>query len=601
MKAAQNPLKNMSLKWKIMLSFVVILLLPLIFAAGYVYKNSVKSIEVESMSSLQGMLKAKKIEIDQKLDSYEEFARKIAVNPVIASYVDNTDLTDLEKTNITNTYLKPFFDWMKGFSSDDLDIKIFTENRNVYESENIYHFEEIQNSNFYSKALSSTYNDPYWYTFHKQNTYKYSQSSKKDSGYEISLFLPIMSVYDGKKSLVNINLNSDTVFRSFSDSIILKDGYMFVLDANGDPILDLVSTTGTKGKILKGWASDIKKENQAISSIMSISGEAYFINYQDIPKLQCSIISIYPQKKVIQAAERNRNILIFTFAVGIALLLAFSYFFSRGLMKNIKELLQVMKRVQKGDMTTKAVIHGMDEIGELGQDFNVMLDKINQLIESVYKAEILQKDALLMALQNQMNPHFLYNALETIKMLAEIDRNIQVSDALTSLGSLVRYNLSVKNNLVYLSEELNQIESYCCLQNLMINNRLNLNIDLDEEVLQVRMLKSILQPIVENSMIHGFHNYDGICDISISGCLKKNRVRIDIMDNGKGMSEERLAELRNWICERDDNNGFVTNGSGIGLRNVHQRILLKYGEEYGLTIESTPESGTKVSVAFPAL
>ncbi len=593
---------NMSYTLKIMVSFIIILIIPIAISAGVIYQHSVQTLELESKKALQDMLLQKKQEIEGNLNEYEKLAYQIAVYPALTLYFYGTDFSDYDKIDYIYRYINPFSDWIKNFSSKNYDLRVFTSNRAVIENKWIHYLEAVKEEEWLQSALKSSISSPYWESFHREREFQgqTDENSNVVSKTETSLFIPMMNNYNSMDNTVlELYIKTDVLLKSLEDMVKSQKGAVFVLDSNNQVVYQ-----GPDSKLnLPGLIKENPKIISSAASIerMNIGKDAYFIYQQSVSRLNCRIIGLSPVPEVMKEANKAKDIFVAIFVIIVMVLVFLSFLFSKRLVRQIKILLSAMNRVQNGDMNASVVVSGKDEIALLSHNFNVMITKINNLIRDIYKSEILHKDALLKALENQINPHFMYNTLETIKMMAEIKRERDISDALTSLGSLVRYNISKDRDLVPLGLELEHVRDYFRLQNLMLNDKLQLDTSMEEGVLRLRTLKLVLQPIIENAILHGFDSQAGNMKITIRSTLDGETVKLIIMDNGKGIEPERLEGIIRWINGESEVPGIELNGNGIGMRNVHKRIQIKFGNQFGLDIDSSVGQWTKITVKIPAI
>ncbi|MCR5418019.1 MAG: histidine kinase, partial [Lachnospiraceae bacterium] len=233
----------------------------------------------------------------------------------------------------------------------------------------------------------------------------------------------------------------------------------------------------------------------------------------------------------------------------------------------------------------------------LSYQVNRMLDRIQELMRENVNREVLAKDSQLKALQNQINAHFIYNVLESIKMMAEIREEYDISDAVTSLGKLLRYSMKWSTETIYVSEEIEYIKDYMALINLRFDYEIFLSLNLSESAMKQKIPKMTLQPIVENAIVHGIEEIAEDTTIYIKSIEDGEDCTIEITDNGRGMNEEELENLRGKI------NGSVPSGggsgNGIGLKNVQDRIRMEYGEKYGIEVAARENCYTKVCIRIP--
>ena len=288
-------------------------------------------------------------------------------------------------------------------------------------------------------------------------------------------------------------------------------------------------------------------------------------------------------------------ILIFS-AVGFSVVAAWSL--SKSIYTPIKKLHDVTTTITKNDLRALMTSDNVDEITELGMSFNIMIGKIKELLDSKIKEQENLKKAELRALQAQINPHFLYNTLDTIIWMAESKKTDQVVKMVSALSDFFRISLSKGMDWITIREEVERIRSYLTIQKMRYRDILDFKIEVDEDVAENTILKLILQPLVENALYHGIKNKRQGGMISVRARRKgEDEVMLEVEDDGIGFTSEKLAQLR---AELDDDSGDIKLESGFGIGNVNKRIRLYYGKPYGLSIQSEYSTGTCVTLVIPA-
>jgi two-component system sensor histidine kinase YesM len=288
-------------------------------------------------------------------------------------------------------------------------------------------------------------------------------------------------------------------------------------------------------------------------------------------------------------------ILIFS-AVGFSVVAAWSL--SKSIYTPIKKLHDVTTTITKNDLQALMTSDNVDEITELGMSFNIMIGKIKELLDSKIKEQENLKKAELRALQAQINPHFLYNTLDTIIWMAESKKTDQVVKIVSALSNFFRISLSKGMDWITIGEEVERIRSYLTIQKMRYRDILDFKIKVDEDVSENTILKLILQPLVENALYHGIKNKRQGGTISVRARRKgENEVLLEVEDDGIGFTPEKLAQLR---TELDDDSGDIKLESGFGIGNVNKRIRLYYGKPYGLSVQSEYTTGTCVTLVIPA-
>ncbi len=288
-------------------------------------------------------------------------------------------------------------------------------------------------------------------------------------------------------------------------------------------------------------------------------------------------------------------ILIFG-AVGFSVVAAWSL--SKSIYTPIKKLHDVTTTITKNDLQTLMTSDNVDEITELGMSFNIMIGKIKELLDSKIKEQGELKKAELRALQAQINPHFLYNTLDTIIWMAESKQTDQVVEIVSALSNFFRISLSKGMDWITIGEEVERIRNYLTIQKMRYRDILDYKIDINRDVTENTILKLILQPLVENALYHGIKNKRQGGTISIRARRKgADEIEIEVEDDGIGFTPEKLAQLRS---ELEDDSGDIKLESGFGIGNVNKRIRLYYGKPYGLSVQSEYTTGTCVTLVIPA-
>lgn len=271
-----------------------------------------------------------------------------------------------------------------------------------------------------------------------------------------------------------------------------------------------------------------------------------------------------------------------------------SLIISDSITKPIKQLGIITNQVAKGDLRVRSDIKNGAEVKVLSDSLNIMIAKLSNLIETVKSEQTSLREAEFKLLQEQINPHFLYNTLDTIIWLAEANNSEAVIDMVSSLSSYFRTSLSKGKSIVTLNDEVLHVKSYLSIQKLRYGDILEYEINIPDILTICYIPKITLQPIVENALYHGIKNKRGKGRINITGTIQDEIVILTIEDNGLGMNQERLEQVIEGIYNNDENNKDF-----FGLYNVNKRIQLYYGTEFGIRIESTYSEGTKVEVHIP--
>jgi len=335
--------------------------------------------------------------------------------------------------------------------------------------------------------------------------------------------------------------------------------------------------------------------------VMNIDGHRQLVTFSYSQRVGWQYITVTDLEPLLQPNENAimNNIVISTLVL-LILLSIVSLFVSSSMTNPIKRLQRAMLKMGEERFYQVRGIETRDEIGSLVRSYNEMIGKINDLINTVYKAGMKEKEAQLNALQAQINPHFLYNTLNSIGCMAEVKGVHEISVVCKAVSDLFRYSIKSGSDLVTLREELDSVGQYMTIQSFRYDNRIEAILNRDESLMAVKVMKLSLQPIVENAVYHGLEPRRGKGIVIINMELDKDCLLLSVFDNGIGISEEKLQSLRRSLVHGRTADPQAKAG-GIGLLNVHERLRLYYGERYGVAIDSQEGAGTSVQLRLPYL
>ncbi len=287
-------------------------------------------------------------------------------------------------------------------------------------------------------------------------------------------------------------------------------------------------------------------------------------------------------------------------AVAVGLLVAFiSYYISRSITRPVRELSKITEKVARGDLSVRAGIETGSEIAVLSKSFNEMIDRVSRLLDQVRVEQESLRRAELELLQSQINPHFLYNTLDTIVWLAEAGDQARVVSMVGSLSKFFRASLGQGKDQVTIKDELDHVRSYLEIQQVRYQDILDYSIDVPKELYDSPVPKITLQPLVENALYHGIKNKRGRGNISVTGKSENGCIYIYIEDNGMGMTPERLERVSEKMNDPGVFETAEDKGDVFGLSNVNERIKLIFGSRYGIHIDSVYGEGTTVTILLP--
>ncbi|HHT57446.1 sensor histidine kinase [Herbinix luporum] len=316
-----------------------------------------------------------------------------------------------------------------------------------------------------------------------------------------------------------------------------------------------------------------------------------------IEELEGNFVRIVSMEDSIKNVWKNQILFMIGLVFAFLCLVALINIVVKALLKRFYYILDTISKIQDGDLSLRINRYGSDEMGQLGHEIDIMLDTIERWMNENLARELLMKNSEIKALQNQINVHFIYNVLESIKMMAEIDEKYEISDAVTSLGKLLRYGMKFSSKNVTVEQEIEYIRNYLDLINLRFDFEIILAINIPQFIYKQEIPKMTLQPIVENAIYHGIEELAEDSSIYIKGYVEGEDILIEITDSGKGMNQATIEQLQKKIAGEIESGG--GSGNGIGLKNVQDRIRISFGPRYGISLYSKEHCYTKVVVRLP--
>lgn len=411
----------------------------------------------------------------------------------------------------------------------------------------------------------------------------------------MSLVTDIETAGAGHIGILEVSIRMNEILPELYEKVEKADG------EDGDSFAVLLADEG------RGVIGDCPVELSVLQQIpyteeveeRVLDGKRVLVAQTQLKEMGCRYIQVTSLVDLNCDMVREAGFLMMVLLVGFSLLMVVISRLTQRLLRGFYRAFDGMRAFADGDVDAVVEISGGGEVAAFAREAGGLLDKIRQLMQDNLKRERESQILEIRALQNQINAHFIYNVLEAIKMMAEIDEEYEIADAMTSLGKLLRYSMKWEGGSVTLQQELDYIENYIMLMNLRFDHVIHLRKEVPRELLMQRIPKISLQPIVENAVVHGVAALDSDSEILLQGTVDADRKRIMVMvtDDGQGMDGERLERLRRQIAGLEP--AHSSSGNGIGLHNVHSRIQRFFGMEYGLTVCSQPEKGTTVTLTLP--
>ena len=604
-----RPIKKMSFKYKLICSFIFASITPILLVQSISYYNMTTSMKENVDELINFNLVQTEKNLNTALNSYTDILYQIYTDDEIVDLVNkmNEQSENALEVNILREKLRKLTNAKEGIRSIAIlcssGKSVFYDLLTASSIESFW----IGNKNFdrelfYSKAagtnravllptaFAAQQGDRKYYLFHIANKLVDFKNIKKEA-----------------IGVVVISIDEDIVYRACNETKSNAPenknvkSVNFVVDQSGNivsfPDKAYVGTRladqngGQEGRAPNKYAGLLQDAN-------IFSGKSVIINELSDDNTGWNIVNAVDQSYLFSRMYSLQRLTVFFGALAILFSAVIIIYITRNFSGSIGKILTAMKTAQGGELSVQVELDDSDddEISVLGTRFNKMITRINQLVEEVKDATYKQKEAEIRALEAQINPHFLYNTLDSINWMAIDKEEHEISNMLKSLAQILRYSVNKSNKIVKLRDEMEWLKQYLYLQQTRFNYSFECSMNVDDGVMDCRVHKLLFQPFIENAIVHGFegHKKGGILKIDVRD--RGDYIHITIEDNGKGMKKE-VADILNSSEERQ----LETNGSGLGVKNVFGRIGMYYGDHSKWKVESIPGQGTAVFLQIPKL
>ncbi|MEH7481066.1 sensor histidine kinase [Neobacillus drentensis] len=396
-----------------------------------------------------------------------------------------------------------------------------------------------------------------------------------------------------RKGILLIDLNYKIISEICKKVQLGSKGYIFIVDKQGNIVYH------PQQQLIY---SRLKKE--MIPKVLNAQGKSFVVDQDGERKLYTittsdltgwRVVSVTNVNDMIMDGKETKKFFLMMILISIFLSLLIAIVISTKISRPIKQLELSMKQVETGNFDIKLDIIYNHEVGRLSKSFNMMTRKIKALMQQVVEEQKALRKSEIKALQSQINPHFLYNTLDSIIWMAESNRNEEVIDMTSSLAKLFRISLNKGEETIPISGEIEHVKNYLLIQKMRYSNKLDFIIDVDPAIMSYQTIKLILQPIVENAIYHGIKNKTGKGLIRILGKEMEGKILFQVVDNGVGMDSKQIKNMYS------DEHRKHSKGNGVGVKNVHERLQIYYGQDFGVSFESEVDRGTTVSIWMPVV
>ncbi|MEC0091773.1 sensor histidine kinase [Paenibacillus macquariensis] len=565
-------MKRFSFRFKLMASYMVLVIVPVITIGYYAYNTSVQYVKEQTVQNVKSTLKQANDNIERRMKTVEQVDNQLYLDQSLQRVL-NKRYVPLESYQTVTQKIIPKLESALNLSSNNVVIDLFLHNETlpeIYDTEtgedplldgkryNLIHYHRMKQLDW-MKRFDTMAVDSLW------------MQVGTDSKFGNVTWLRKMMDFQTIKPIgtMRITVKMDDLFGNlnYSESGDGIPGYFAVINEQNGTVYENKSNP-----LPQAWKAETG---------------AYMQIHEPIDGTTWRIMALVPLQELEHTAQKVKNVTLLICLASILVLVAIGAIVSNTFSKQIHRIVRSLRAFQEGNFAKRVQYSGSDEFAQIAIACNEMAENIEDLIQEVYISNLQKKEAELDALQAQIKPHFLYNTLSSISRLARLGETEKLHQMVTELATFYRLTLNQGRSIIPIREEIQQARSYIGIQKIKHVDRLDVSYDIQFSVLEYDTVKLILQPFVENALEHAMSEEP--LHIRIIAYQEEGTIVMKVIDNGVGMSEETVSKI---LGSKDQSIGY-------GIRNVNERIKLQFGESFGITIESELGVGTTVRIVIP--
>ena len=576
--------KFSSIQSVIFATVAVLILSAVVIVTGVSMKFTNTSIFENSSEYTHTIIQQMNQNIDSYIDYMENIAYLISSNEDVQDYLFDEKIDNEGRYRILNQ-LQTILD----SRSDIRNVGIISKNGRMLindGSKSVNQDLDLNTQEWYATALEKP-NGPILTSSHVQHII----SGERPWVITLSRGIRDRSGSGEKEGVFFIDLNYSAISGLCDQSTVGTKGYAFILDAKGNIVYHPQQQQLYNELQTENISLIMDTDEDTVLTGTGNDGNLYSISRSE--KTGWTVVDCTNVKELLSKSRQAQSVYVLTAIILVIVALLFSRFMARSITLPIQKLRDSMKKVQEGDFSVSdVVVDSKNEIGSLTKSFDVMTHRIHELMEQNVHEQEEKRRSELKALQSQINPHFLYNTLDSIIWMAEGKKNEEVVLMTASLARLLRQSISNEDEVVPIANEVEYARGYLTIQKMRYKDKLEFQIEVDSSILYIPLIKLVLQPIIENAIYHGLKYKESKGLLIVKGFMKDGNAVLQVIDDGVGMDEETLAHIY-------DKHKVNYHSNGVGVYNVQKRLKLYYGEDYGITYTSELGKGTTATITIP--
>ncbi|MEV5029301.1 cache domain-containing sensor histidine kinase [Paenibacillus sp. LPE1-1-1.1] len=583
--------RNLSVTWKFVATFLCILAVSLSASGIYLYLQLSGSAISQAQIVMEQNLLQTRNSVMNKMNMIQNISKLLTSDIRLQTFLGSDFNNNSFAYDDYTSNISPYVENVLRQNPNVHSLRVYMTNPSIPEVyDSFYQISRIKEQQWVSEVTKNDSNISGWRGLHTEK-FLLNIPKRREPESVFSFYQKINSIrYFDTVGLLEIEILESDLFDILNTESTGQIGEIFMIDRESNVVSSNKSEL-FKQKITDAGLATIPLET-SFNQVLKVNGRKSVVISVPLHDLGLRLIGIFPvsglNEKVKESAFSITGILL----IALVVLGFIVYLITNALLSRLKRIVLAMKRVKEGSLTVSVPVQSNDEFSQIAISFNHMTERIHELVETVYKSQLMEREAELKALESQVNPHFLYNTLATISWVARKANSTEIVHLSGALAQFYRLVLNKGRREILIKDELEMVKAYLAIQKFRFEEMFDVVYDIDERVYEYCVVKNILQPIVENALNHGIEPKRDRGTLQIKASIEANDMLcFKVIDDGVGMSKERLAALLVGNIER-------TSGSGYAVKNITERLNSYYGDKHAFHIHSAPGIGTSVMITF---
>jgi Predicted signal transduction protein with a C-terminal ATPase domain len=593
-----SKFNDISLKYKLVILYGSLIAFSISLVGWFSNYNMTRYVYKQTSESFGQTLDQVKMNVEFKMQTYDKLLSQIISDQSLINVLSNEYTME---SDFVYDYLKTVrkaFD-LKETDDNIIDIMIYKNNKSLPEDgHNLFDIERVKDKSWFVKSFKNFNNyginelrkiskDKLWFVTDEKLLKDYGNKTVEKPVFKVMIVKPIIVKFEKLIGFIQVYVRQDSIFSELSGSGDQGAKHIYIADENGEIMFDNVDPRSQGKHIVEGLMMQTGGKSEG-RFVFGSNGKSKLVLFDKGADSKWIYFMELPMADLLSGANKIRDFTVLVILLGTFFSFIIGITIASMLSKRVTTLSRIMERVEDLNLNLCKNIEGNDEMGKLAKSYNVMLLKIGRLVEEIKTSHQKQKDTEILALQAQINPHFLYNTLATIYWMALDNNTKKITSMVRDLSTFYRLALNKGKEYIEIKDEISQVMAYVNIQKVRLEDKINVYYSISDDIKGFYTPKLIIQPFVENAILHGAEYKNGVTNIIIKVTGMEDRILFEIIDDGVGMRNVPDPAKYQY-------------SSGYGIYNVHEKITIRFGCGYGVRISSLPGAGTNAGISIPVI